>query len=412
MSGAAVAFDVAKVRADFPVLRRRVRGKPLAYLDNAASAQKPQAVLDAVARYYGEYASNVHRGVHALSEQATLEYEGARDKVRAFLGAADRREVVFVRGTTEAINLVARSFVRPRLKEGDEVLVTHMEHHSNIVPWQLVCREAGAKLRAAPIDDAGDVVLDEFERMLTPRTRFASVVHVSNALGTVNPVREIVALAKERGVPVLLDGAQAIPHGRVNVAELGCDFYAFSGHKFFGPTGIGVLWGRGGLLEAMPPYQGGGDMIKSVRFEGTTWNDLPYKFEAGTPHVAGAIGLGAAVDYVSALDAEAVRAHERELLDRAVAVLRGVEGVRLVGTPRERAGAVSFVLDGVHPHDVGTVLDQEGVAVRTGHHCAQPVMERFSVPATVRASVAFYNTTAEIDALAKGLRRARDLFRG
>ncbi|MFI5401763.1 MAG: SufS family cysteine desulfurase [Planctomycetota bacterium] len=402
------ALDVERIRKDFPILEGRVWCKPLVYLDNAATSQKPRAVLEALDRFYREHNSNVHRGVHWLSAAATKDYEGARDKVRAWIHAADRGEIVFTRGTTEAINLVARSFARPRLGRGDEILVTGMEHHSNIVPWQLVCEETGAKLRVVPIDDRGDLLFDE--KLLTPRTRLFAFVHVSNALGTVNPAKDLVRAARARGIPTLVDGAQAMPHMRVDVRDLGCDFYAFSGHKLFGPTGIGVLYGRKALLEEMPPYQGGGEMIKRVTFEKTTWNDLPYKFEAGTPDIAGAIGLGAALDYLGTLDAEAIHAHESELLDRATQALSGVRGLRIIGTAREKASLVTFAMEGVHPHDIGQILDQEGVAVRTGHHCAQPVMDRFGVAATTRASFAFYNTLAEVDALVAALAKVRELF--
>jgi len=402
------AFDVERVRKDFPILEGRVWCKPLVYLDNAATSQKPRAVLEALDRFYREHNSNVHRGVHWLSAAATKDYEGARDKVRDWIRAGDRAEIVFTRGTTESINLVARSFARPRLKRGDEILVTEMEHHSNIVPWQLVCEETGAKLRVVPIDDRGDLLFDE--KLLTSRTRLFALAHVSNALGTVNPVRELVRLARARGVPTLLDGAQAVPHARIDVSALGCDFYAFSGHKLFGPTGIGVLYGRKALLDEMPPWQGGGEMIRRVTFEKTTWNDVPYKFEAGTPDIAGAVGLGAAIDYLSALDWEALHAHEQALLARATAALSAIPGLRILGTAKEKAALVTFALDRVHPHDIGQILDQEGVAVRTGHHCAQPVMDRFQVPATARASFAFYNTLAEVDALVAALGKVRELF--
>ncbi|MFI5403646.1 MAG: SufS family cysteine desulfurase [Planctomycetota bacterium] len=402
------AFDVEKVRKDFPILEGRVWCKPLVYLDNAATSQKPRAVLEAIDRFYKEHNSNVHRGVHWLSAAATKDYEGARDKVRAWIHAAAREEIVFTRGTTEAINLVAQSFLRPRLKRGDEILVTEMEHHSNIVPWQLVCEETGAKLRVVPIDDRGQLLFDE--KLLTPRTRLFAFVHVSNALGTVNPARELIRLARAHGVPTLVDGAQAVPHMRVDVQALGCDFYAFSSHKLFGPTGIGVLYGRKALLDEMPPYQGGGEMIKRVTFEKTTWNDAPYKFEAGTPDIAGAVGLGAALDYLSVLDWDALHAHEQALLKRATDALAAVKGLRIIGTAKEKAALVTFAMDHVHPHDIGQILDQEGVAVRTGHHCAQPVMDRFQVPATARASFAFYNTLAEADALVAALAKVRELF--
>jgi len=407
----APALEVERIRAEFPGLRRLIFCKPLVYLDSAASALKCRAATDAVRRFYSDNGANVHRGVHHLSGEATAEYEAAREKVRAFLGAACREEIVFVRGTTEGINLVAQSFLRPRLKPGDEVLITWMEHHSNIVPWQLVCEQTGATLRVAPIDDSGELVVDAWEEMLSERTKLAAVGHVSNALGTVNPVRELVAKAHARGVPVLVDGAQAAPHLPVDVRGIGCDFYAFSGHKVFGPTGIGALYAKRAHLEAMPPWQGGGDMIRSVSFSGTTYNEVPYKFEAGTPHIAGAIGLGAAVDWFRSLDAGAVVAWEHGLLEHATARLEEIPGVRRIGAARERAGVLSFVLEGVHPHDIGTILDHEGIAIRAGHHCAQPVMERFGVPATARASFAVYNTRAEVDALVDGLALVRKLFR-
>jgi cysteine desulfurase/selenocysteine lyase len=404
------AFDAKSVRAEFPILDQNVHGRPLVFLDSAASAQKPRAVLRAMERLYERDYANVHRGVYALSERATAAFEAVREKARAFLGAPEAREIVFVRGTTEAINLVAQSFGRSRVRAGDELLVTHLEHHSNIVPWQMLCEERGARLRVVPVDDRGDLRLDELERLLGPRTRILAVAHVSNALGTLNPLREIAALARARGVPVLVDGAQAAPHLRIDVRELGCDFYAFSAHKAFGPTGVGVLWGRAELLDGMPPWQGGGDMILSVSFEETLYREIPHKFEAGTPDIAGVVGLGAALDWLAAFDCAAVAAHERDLLERALAGLAEVPGLRLVGEPRERTGVVSFVLDGVHPHDVGTILDHEGVAVRTGHHCAQPLLERFGVPATVRASFALYNTREDVDALLAGLARVREVF--
>ena len=404
-------LDVKRLREDFPILHTTARGRPLVYLDNAATTQKPRAVIDALVRYYERDNANVHRGVHELSERATLAYEAARAKVRRLLNAREDREIVFVRGTTEAINLVAQSFGRSRVGPGDEVLVTGMEHHSNIVPWQLLCQERGARLRVLPIDDAGELALDELDELLGPRTRLLALVHVSNALGTVNPVRDIVAAAHARGVPVLVDGAQAVAHGPVDVQALGCDFYAFSGHKLYGPTGIGVLWARAELLEAMPPWQGGGDMIASVSFEKTTYNVIPYKFEAGTPHVAGAIGLGAAIDYLEAVGLERVAAWEAELLRHAVEALEALPQVRLVGTARERAAVVSFLVDGVHPHDVGTILDREGVAIRTGHHCTMPLMERFGVPATARASFALYNTHDEVERLVAGVAHALEVLR-
>jgi len=408
--GATARFDAEAIRREFPILAQRVHGQPLVFLDSAASAQKPRRVLDAMTAFYERDYANIHRGVYALSERATAAFEGARERVRAFLGAAESREIVFVRGTTEAINLVAQSFGRARVGAGDEVLVTQMEHHSNIVPWQMLCAERGARLRVAPVDDRGDLVLSELEALLGSRTRMLAVTHVSNALGTVNPVREIVRMAHARGVPVLVDGAQAVPHLRVDVRELGCDFYAFSGHKVFGPTGVGVLFGRAALLEQMPPWQGGGEMILSVGFEKTLYKEAPWKFEAGTPDIAGVVGLGAALEWLAGLDAGALAAHEHALLEHATSALRATPGVRLVGEPRERAGVVSFVLADVHPHDVGTILDREGIAVRTGHHCAQPLMERFAVPATVRASFAAYNTHADVNALAAGLARVREVF--
>ena len=403
------AFDVARLRDDFPILRRQVHGKPLVYLDNAATSQKPQCVIDAEVRYYAELNANIHRGVHALSQQATDAYEAARDTVRRFINALLREETVFVRGTTEAINLVAASYGQ-RLQPGDEILITEMEHHSNIVPWQLLCERSGAVLRVAAIDDDGALMLDEFEHLLNARTRLVAVTHVSNALGTINAVKRIVDLAHAKGIAVLIDGAQAAPHLEIDVRSLDCDFYAFSGHKLYGPTGVGVLYGRRALLEAMPPYQGGGDMIRQVTFAKTTYNDLPYKFEAGTPNIAGVIGLGVAIDYLSAIGHDAIAAHEHALLAYATAQARTVPGLRLIGTAKDKASILSFVLDGVHPHDAGTILDAEGVAVRTGHHCAMPVMAHFHVPATVRASFAFYNTRSEVDALFRAVRKAQEVF--
>jgi cysteine desulfurase / selenocysteine lyase len=405
-----LAFDVQKIREDFPALKQKVRGKPLVYLDNAATSQKPRIVLETIQRYYSSENSNVHRGVHFLSELATRRYEEARSKVRRFVNASDEREIIFVRGTTEAINLVASTYGRKNVLPGDEILISAMEHHSNIVPWQMLCQEKDAILRVAPINDAGELLLEEYERLLTRKTRLVAMTHVSNALGTVNPVRQIIDLAHSRGVPVLLDGAQAVPHGRVNVSELDCDFYAFSGHKVYGPTGIGVLYGKAHLLEAMPPYQGGGDMISSVSFEKTIYNKLPYKFEAGTPNIAGVIGLGAAIDYLSSIGVDAVATYEHELLEYATKAISAIPGVRLVGTAQQKAAVVSFLLGSVHPHDVGTILDQEGIAIRAGHHCAQPVMDRFGVPATVRVSLALYNTRGEIDLLAQGLQKVSEVF--
>jgi len=401
---------VGRVREDFPALHQRVQGKPLIYLDNAATTQKPRPVLEALRRFYEQDCSNVHRGVHTLSQRATEAYERARETVRRFLNARSEEEIIFVRGTTEAINLVAHSFGRARVRAGDEILISAMEHHSNIVPWQILCEETGARLRVAPINDDGELILDEFERLLTARTRLVAITHLSNALGTIPPVREIIQLAHARGIPVLLDGAQAVAHLKVDVQELDCDFYAFSGHKLYGPTGIGVLYGKAEWLEAMPPYQGGGDMISSVTFEKTTYNRLPYKFEAGTPHIAGAIGLGAAIEYVTTLGLDAIAAHERDLLIYATEALSGIPGLRLIGTAREKASILSFTLEGIHPHDIGTILDHEGIAIRAGHHCAQPVMERFGVPATARVSFALYNTREEVDALVTALQKVREVF--
>ncbi len=407
---AVTALDVELARGDFPALHQEVHGKPLVYLDNAATTQKPRAVIDAVRTFYERDCSNVHRGVHLLSQRATVAYEQARTTVRKHLGAADSREIVFTRGTTEGINLVASRFVRPRLGAGDEVLISAMEHHSNIVPWQLLCEERGAHLKVIPIDDDGDIILEEYERLLSDRTKIVGIVHVSNALGTVNPVREMIATAHARGVPVLVDGAQAVPHGTVDVRDLDCDFYVFSGHKIYGPTGIGVLYGKRKHLLEMAPYQGGGDMILSVTFERTTFNEPPHRFEAGTPNIEGAIGLAAALDYVNGIGLPAIAAHESRLLAEATAAVLEIPGIRLIGAAKNRASALSFVMKGVHPHDIGTILDSEGVAVRAGHHCAQPVMKRFGISATVRASFALYNTDSEIDALAAGLLKVREVF--
>ncbi|HEX7958781.1 MAG TPA: cysteine desulfurase [Terriglobales bacterium] len=403
-------LDVERVRRDFPILKQKVRGKPLVYLDNAATSQKPQVVLDAIMRYYESTNANVHRGVHFLSEHATEEHESARKTVQQFVNASRTEEIVFVRGTTEAINLVAQTYGRAHIGAGDEVLITAMEHHSNIVPWQILCEQQGARLRVAPINDRGELLLDEFEKLLTARTKMVGVAHVSNALGTINPIGDIVEIAHGKNVPVLVDGAQAVPHMKVDVQSLGCDFYAFSSHKMYGPMGIGVLYGKFALLEAMPPYQGGGDMIRSVTFEKTLYNQLPYKFEAGTPDVAGAIGLAAAIEYLGGLGIKNVAEYEHRLISYAEQELSQIPGVRLIGTAEEKAGVISFVLDGVHPHDVGTILDQEGIAVRTGHHCAQPLMQRFGVAATVRASFAVYNTAAEVDRLVEGLEKVREVF--
>jgi len=395
------------VRDDFPILEQEVHGKPLVFLDSAASAQKPRCVIDALREYYENDHANVHRGVHTLSQRATFAYERARGKVKLFLNARDTREIVFVRGTTEAINLVAQSYGRTNVGPGDEILITEMEHHSNIVPWQILCQQTGARLVPSPINDNGELLLDEFEKRLNERTKIVSVVHVSNALGTINPVEEIVEMAHARGVPVLVDGAQAAPHMPVDVQAIGCDFYAFSGHKAYGPTGIGILYGRAELLENMPPYQGGGEMILSVTFESSTYNELPYKFEAGTPSIADAIGLGAALDYLGALDRHAVAEYEHDLLEYAEKALLGIPGLRIIGNARCKAGLHSFTMDGAHPHDIGTILDHEGIAIRTGHHCAQPVMHRFGVAATARASFGIYNVRADIDRLVEALRHVR-----
>jgi cysteine desulfurase/selenocysteine lyase len=406
----AASFDVQKVRADFPILNQRVNGKPLVYLDNAATSQKPRAVIDAITRYYEMDNSNVHRGVHTLSQRATQEYESARETVRHFLNASRAREIVFVRGATEGINLIAQTYGRTHVQPGDEVLITAMEHHSNIVPWQMLCGEKHAKLRVAPINDNGELILDEFARLLGPRTKIVSIAHVSNALGTVNPLRQVIELARRHNAAVVVDGAQAVPHLAVDVQDLDCDFYVFSGHKMYGPTGIGVLYGKFDLLDAMPPYQGGGDMISSVTFEKTTYNKVPHKFEAGTPNVSGVIGLGAAIDYVNQLGLDAINAHEQDLLGYATVSVSAIPGVHLIGTAKEKAGVVSFVMEGIHPHDIGTILDQEGIAIRAGHHCAQPVMARFGIPATARASFGLYNTKQEVDALAMGIEKVREVF--
>lgn len=409
-TGVRAAFDVVKARADFPVLRSTAHGKPLVYLDSANTSQKPMQVIDAEREVYETYYANVQRGVYQLSARAEEAFEGARAKVQRFLNAPEKREIVFVRGTTEAINLVAQTFGRSRVRPGDEVLITALEHHSNLVPWQMLCEQNGGVLKVAPIDQRGEVVLEEFDRLLGERTRIAAVAHVSNSLGTVNPVRRMVEMAHARGVPVLVDGAQGAPHMPVDVQALGCDFYAFSGHKTYAPSGIGALWGKAALLEAMPPWHGGGAMIQSVTFEKTTYNVIPYKFEAGTPHIAGVIGLGAAIDYLTAIGMERLAAYEDELLRYGTEVLATVPGLRMIGTARQKAGVLSFVLEGVHPHDVGTVLDYEGIAIRTGHHCAQPVMKFFDVPATSRASLALYNTREDLDTLVRGLHKVREMF--
>jgi cysteine desulfurase / selenocysteine lyase len=403
-------FDVERVRRDFPALRVRVHGKPLVYLDNAATSQKPQAVIDALVRYYSELNANIHRGIHSLSEQATDAYEGARGKVRQFVNAAADHEIVFVRGTTEAINLVAQSYGRAFVRPGDEIVITAMEHHSNIVPWQLLGEQTGARLRILPINDEGELLVDELDAMITGKTRLVALAHVSNALGTVNPVKRIVQMAHRRGVPVLVDGAQAVPHMKVDVRDLDCDFYAFSGHKMYGPTGVGVLYGKERWLEKMPPYEGGGSMISLVTFEKTHYAELPYKFEAGTPNIAGGIGLGAAIDYLAALGLDRVAEYEHELLVYGTEALSAIDGLRIIGRASHKAGVLSFVLDGVHPHDIGTILDREGVAIRAGHHCAMPVMQRFGVPATARASLAVYNTREELDVLARAVTKVKEVF--
>jgi cysteine desulfurase / selenocysteine lyase len=403
-------FDVHAIRQDFPILHQTINGKPLVFFDNAASSQRPRAVIDAISRYYECDHANVHRGVHTLSQRATEAYEGARELIRKFINAAETKEIIFVRGTTEAINLVAQSYARPQLRPGDEILISGLEHHANIVPWQMVCEQTGATLKVIPIDETGAVDFAAFERLLGPRTKLLALAHVSNALGTVVPVEKFIAAAKAKGVPVLLDGAQAVPHSVVDVRALGCDFYCFSAHKMCGPTGIGVLYGRKALLQAMPPWQGGGDMILSVTFEKTTYNDLPWKFEAGTPDIAGVIGLGAAIRYLDAIGMQRIAAYEHELLDYATERLAAVPGLRIIGTSPQKASVVSFTLEGIHPHDIGTVLDTEGVAIRTGHHCAMPVMEFFRIPATARASLSFYNTFEEVDRLIAALEHTRRLL--
>ena len=404
------SFDVEQIREQFPILRTWVRGHELVYLDNAATSQKPQAVIDAIVEYYESGNANIHRGVHYLSEKATEEFEAGRRAVQRFIHAAHSSEIIFARGTTEAINLVAQTYGRANVGAGDEIVVTAMEHHSNIVPWQMLCLEKGATLKVAPINDQGEVLLEEYEKLLGPKTKLVAIGHVSNALGTVNPVKGMIATAHAKGIPVLVDGAQAVPHIPVDVPDLDCEFYAFSAHKMYGPTGIGVLYGKQALLEAMPPWQGGGDMISSVTWEKTTYNKVPHKFEAGTPDMAAVAGLKAAIEFLDEVGIERVAAHEHDLLEYATRVVSAIEGVRLIGTAAEKAGVLSFVLEDVHPHDIGTILDQEGIAVRTGHHCAQPVMDRFCIPATVRASFAVYNTRAEVDALARGIRKVMEVF--
>jgi cysteine desulfurase/selenocysteine lyase len=406
----AAGFDVERIREDFPVLKQTIHGKPLVYLDNAATAQKPYAVIEAIRKFHEVDCANIHRGVHELSQRSTAAYEATRAKMKRFLNARSKSELIFVRGTTEGINLVASSWGHKNVREGDEIIISTMEHHSNIVPWQMLCESTGAKLRVIPINDRGELILEEYARLLNPRTKIVAVTHVSNALGTINPVGEIIAMAHRAGALALIDGAQAAPHLKVDVQALDADFYALSGHKMVGPTGIGILYGKSKLLNAMPPYQGGGDMIKTVTFEKTTYADLPYKFEAGTPNIAGGIGLGAAVDYLNNIGLNRIAAYEHELLVYGTQALEQIPGLRMIGTAREKAAVLSFVIDGIHPHDIGTVLDRMGIAVRTGHHCAQPVMDRFGVPATTRASLAFYNTTREIDALAAGLRKVKEIF--
>ena len=406
----AAGFDVERIREDFPVLKQTIHGKPLVYLDNAATAQKPYAVIEAIRKFHEVDCANIHRGVHELSQRSTAAYEGTRAKMKRFLNARSKSELIFVRGTTEGINLVASSWGHKNVREGDEIIISAMEHHSNIVPWQMVCEATGAKLRVIPINDRGELILEEYARLLNPHTKMVAVTHVSNALGTINPVGEIIAMAHRAGALALIDGAQAAPHLKVDVQALDADFYALSGHKMVGPTGIGILYGKSKLLNAMPPYQGGGDMIKTVTFEKTTYADLPYKFEAGTPNIAGGIGLGAAVDYLSHIGLDRIAAYEHELLVYGTQALEQIPGLRMIGTAREKAAVLSFVIEGIHPHDIGTVLDRMGIAVRTGHHCAQPVMDRFGVPATTRASLAFYNTVQEIDALAAGLRKVKEVF--
>lgn len=403
-------LDIQALRKDFPILDQQVNGYPLVYLDNAATTQKPWAVINAVSEYYSSYNANVHRGVHELSERATREYEDARTKLQHFINARHNRECVFVRGTTEAINLVAQSFVVPRIQPGEEILITHMEHHSNIVPWQMVCKKTGANLRVAPINNRGEVILDEFKKLLTDNTKFVAITHISNALGTINPIKEMIRMAHERDIVVLIDGAQAAPHLRIDVQDLDCDFYAISGHKMYGPTGIGILYGRAALLDAMNPYQGGGEMITRVSFDTVEYKPSPFKFEAGTPNIAGSIGLGAAVDYLSALDLDAIQKYEQDLLEYADEALRQVKGLNLIGTAEHKACILSFVMGTIHPHDIGTILNSVGVAVRAGHHCAMPLMDRFEVAATTRASLAFYNTREEIDRLVAALLKTREVF--
>lgn len=404
------SLDVEKIRQDFPILHQEVNGKPLVYLDNAATSQKPTQVIDALDKYYQHDNANIHRGVHTLSERATADYEAARGKVRDFLNASSEKEIIFVRGATEGLNLIAQSYGRTNLKSGDEIIISTMEHHSNIVPWQLLCEQTGAVLKVIPINDRGELIIEEFEKLLGPKTKIVSVVHISNALGTINPIQHIIDRAHEHNAIAIIDGAQAVPHTAVDVQALNCDFYVFSGHKLFAPTGTGVLYGKTELLETMPPWQGGGDMIKMVSFEKTLYADLPYKFEAGTPHIAGVIGLGAAIDYVNAIGLDTIGTYEHDLLEYATAKASQVQGLRLIGTAENKTSILSFIMDSVHPHDIGTILDHEGVAIRTGHHCAMPVMTHFDVPATARASFAFYNTFEEVDKLIQALEKAREVF--
>ncbi len=403
-------FNVDAIRQDFPILSRAVRGKPLVYFDNAATSQKPTQVIETISQYYSEYNSNIHRGVHTLSEEATSAFELARDKCQAFINADSNKEIVFVNGTTDAINLVANTYGQANIHSGDEIIISWMEHHSNIVPWQMLCEQTGAVLKVIPINEDGELIMDEYKKFLGAKTKLVAVGHISNALGTINPIKEIIDLAHEHNAVVLIDGAQAAPHTSIDVQALDCDFYAFSSHKLFGPTGIGVLYGKQALLEAMPPYRGGGDMIRMVTFEKTEYNDLPHKFEAGTPNIAGVVGLGAAIDYVSEIGLDTIASYEHELLEYATAAALEIDGLRLVGTAKNKASILSFVLDKVHPHDLGTILDHEGIAIRTGHHCAMPVMDKFAVPATARASFAFYNTRHEIDVLMAGIENAKKVF--
>ena len=403
-------FPIEKIRADFPILKEKIRNKPLVYLDNAATCQKPQAVIDSISHLYMHEYANVHRGVHTLSVKATDRYEGAREKVKNFINASSTKEIIFVKGTTEAINLIAQTFGKANIKKGDEILITAMEHHSNIVPWQMLCEETGAVLKVAPINLQGELIFDEFEKLISDKTKLVSVVHMSNALGTINPVKKIIAAAKAKNIPVLLDGAQAVPHMSVDVQALDCDFYAFSGHKLYAPSGIGVLYGKQALLEAMPPYQGGGDMIRKVTFEETEYNALPYKFEAGTPSIADVVGLGAAIDYLTEVGMDNIAAYEAELLDYATEKAHKIEGLRIIGEAKDKGAILSFVLDKIHPHDIGTMLDSLGIAVRAGHHCAMPVMDFFEVPATARASFAMYNTKEEIDVLMNGIEQLIEVF--